>query len=168
MKNLRPLIALTVAAVALGATAAAFAATAHSSASSAVVKTKSTSLGTILVTSSGHTLYLDVGDKPPKFACNGGCIGIWPILSTSGKPKAAGSAKQSLLGTVKHGKVTQVTYSGHPLYTFASDTSSSPVSGEGVNGFFVVGPSGAKITKAPKKSTTTTSSSSTSGGGYGY
>ncbi|HEY5389043.1 MAG TPA: hypothetical protein VIJ83_00695, partial [Solirubrobacteraceae bacterium] len=72
MKNLRPLIALSVAAVALAAAAAAFGATAHSSASSAVVKTKSTSLGTILVTSSGHTLYLDVGDKPPKFACNGG------------------------------------------------------------------------------------------------
>jgi predicted lipoprotein with Yx(FWY)xxD motif len=164
MKNLRPLIALSVAAVMLAAVATAFGAAAHSS---AVVKTKSTSLGTILVTSSGHTLYLDVGDKPPKFACNGGCIGIWPILSTSGKPKASGSAKESLLGTVKHGKVTQVTYAGHPLYTFASDTSSSPTSGEGVNGFFVVSPSGSKITKAAKK-TTTSSTTTSGGGGYGY
>ncbi len=162
MKNLRPLLALSVAAVALAATATAFGATAHSSAA-AVVKTKHTSLGTILVTSSGHTLYLDVGDKPPKFACNGGCISIWPILRTSGKPKAGSGAKQSLLGPVKHGKVTHVTYAGHPLYTFASDSSSSPTSGEGVNGFYVVSPSGAKVTRA---STTTTSSSST--GGYGY
>jgi len=166
MKNLKPLIALSVAAVTFAAAATAFGAGAYSSASSTVVKTKSTSLGTILVSSSGHTLYLDVGDKPPKFACNGGCIAIWPILGSSGKPKASGSAKQSLLGTVKHGKVTQVTYAGHPLYTFASDSSSSPTSGEGVNGFYVVSPTGAKITKAAKK--TTTSSSSTSGGGYGY
>ena len=173
MKNLRPLLALPVAAVALAAmplvaTQAAFGAAAHASASSAVVKTKHTSFGTILVTSAGRTLYLDVGDKPPKFACNGGCISAWPILATSGKPKASGAAKQSLLGTVKHGKVTQVTYAGHPLYTFASDSSASPTSGEGVNGFYVLSPSGAKITRKTTTSSSSTSSSSSSGGGYGY
>jgi hypothetical protein len=88
-------------------------------------------------------------------------------LSTSGAPKAAGKAKASDLGTIKHGKATQVTYSGHPLYTFTADTKASPMSGEGVNGFDVVSPSGSKITKTTNTTTTTTTSSSSSGR-YGY
>jgi predicted lipoprotein with Yx(FWY)xxD motif len=148
MKRLQPLLALSSIAV-LGLTGAAFGQAAHTSASHTVVTTKPTSLGTILVTSSGQTLYLDVGDKPGHWACTGGCAAAWPVLSTSGAPKAAGKAKASDLGTIKHGKVTQVTYSGHPLYTFTADTKSAPTSGEGVNGFYVVSPTGSKITKAP-------------------
>ena len=88
-------------------------------------------------------------------------------MATSASPKAAGKAKASELGTIKHGKVTQVTYNGHPLYTFTADTSSTPTSGEGVNGFYVVSPSGTKITKTTKSTTTTTTSSSSTGR-YGY
>ena len=167
MKPLKLLLVISaLAALGAGATAA-FGHTAHSAGGATVVKTKSTKFGTILVTSSGKTLYMDAGDKPPHFACTAGCLQAWPPLVSSGKPKASGSAKASLLGTVKNGKFNQVTYKGHPLYTFVSDTSGNPVSGEGVNGFFVVSASGAKVTKAA--STTTTSSSSSSGsGGYGY
>jgi predicted lipoprotein with Yx(FWY)xxD motif len=170
MKPLKLLLLLgALAALAAGATAA-MAHTAHTAGGAATVKTKSTKLGTILVTSAGKTLYLDVGDKPPHFACTGGCLTAWPPLASAGKPKAAGQVKASMLGTVKNGSTTQVTYNGHPLYTFATDTSSDPTSGEGVNGFFVVSPAGAKITHAPSSSKTTTSSStsSSSGGGYGY
>ena len=167
MKRLQLLLALSSVAV-LGVATAAFGQSAHSSASHTVVTTKQTSLGTILVTSSGQTLYLDVGDKPGHWACTGMCATAWPVLSTSGAPKAAGKAKASDLGTIKHGKATQVTYAGHPLYTFTADSKGSPTSGEGVNGFYVVGPSGSKITKSTKTTTTTTSSSSSSGGGYGY
>jgi predicted lipoprotein with Yx(FWY)xxD motif len=168
MKRLQLLLALSSIAV-LGAAGAAFGQSAQSSASHTVVTTKQTSLGTILVTSSGKTLYLDIGDKPGHFACTGGCAAAWPILSTSGSPKAAGKAKASALGTIKHGKVTQVTYNGHALYTFTADTSSTPTSGEGVNGFYVVSPSGNKITKSTKTTTTTTSTTtSSSSGRYGY
>jgi predicted lipoprotein with Yx(FWY)xxD motif len=140
---------LAVGAVAMAGTA--FGQSAHSSAAT-VVSTKSTSLGTILVTGSGQTLYLDTADKPGHPACTGGCLAIWPALKASGSVKAAGSAKASLLGTTKiAGAVKQVTYKGHPLYTFASDTKSSPTSGEGVGGFYVVSPSGAEITKPAKK-----------------
>jgi predicted lipoprotein with Yx(FWY)xxD motif len=132
----------------------------------AVVTTKSSSFGTILVTRTGQTLYLDVNDKPGHFACTGGCAAAWPVLKTSGTPKAAGKVKASKLGTVKHGGATQVTYNGHPLYTFVQDSKSTPITGEGVNGFYVVSPSGSKITKTTK--TTTTSSSTSSSGGYHY
>jgi len=166
MKRLQLLLALSSIAV-LGVATQAFGQSAHSSASHTVVTTKQTSLGTILVTSSGQTLYLDVNDKSGHFACTGMCAAAWPVLSTSGKPKAAGKAKAADLGTIKHGKATQVTYNGHPLYTFTADTKASPVSGEGVNGFYVVSPSGSKITKATNTTTTTTTSSSSTGK-YGY
>ena len=162
MKHLRLLLVVSSLAVLGVATAAS------ASGTRAVVNTKSTSLGTILVNSSGQTLYLDVNDKSGHFACTGQCAAAWPVLKTSGKPKAAGKAKAANLGTVKHGNATQVTYNGHPLYTFVQDSKSTPTSGEGVNGFYVVSPSGSKITKTTKTTTTTTTTTSSSTGGYHY
>ena len=167
MKTRRLLFALTLAAAALASTGAALGHSAHASSAGAVVSTRHTSLGTILVTSSGKTLYLNTGDKPPHFACSGGCLAAWPPYKTSGAPKASGKAKAADLGTVKGpGGVTMVTYKGHPLYTFTSDSKSQPTSGEGVNSFFVVSASGSKISASTK--TTTTSSSSSTSTGYGY
>jgi predicted lipoprotein with Yx(FWY)xxD motif len=150
MKRNRIVLAV-VAVGALALSAAAFGASAHSSGAT-VVTTKKMSFGTILVTSSGQTLYLDAADKPKHPACTGGCLSVWPPLKTSGKPKATGSAKAALLGTTKiaHG-IVQVTYDDHPLYTFASDTKSNPTSGEGISDFYVVSPSGTKITSTTKK-----------------
>ena len=150
------LVAVAIAALAL--TASAFATPAHSSAAT-VVTTKNTSFGTILVTSSGQTLYLNAHDKPGHPSCTGGCLSAWPPLKASGTLKASGSAKASLLATTKiAGGAKQVTYKGHQLYTFKSDTNSSPINGEGVSGFYVVSPSGAAITKSPtaKKKPSTT------------
>jgi predicted lipoprotein with Yx(FWY)xxD motif len=161
---------LLLAAVAVGTLAlagSAFGQSAHSAAAT-VVTTKKTSLGTILVTSSGRTLYLDAADKPGHPACTGGCLSIWPPLKATGATKASGSAKAADLGTTKIADgVKQVTYKGHPLYTFASDTKSGETSGEGENGFYAVSPSGNKITK-PATTTSTTSSSSSTSGGYTY
>ncbi len=56
------------------------------------------------------------------------------------------------LGKVKGPGGEQVTYKGHPLYTFVSDSKSNPTSGEGQNGFFVVSPTGSMITKSTKAS----------------
>ena len=152
------IVLVAVAVAALAVTASAFATPAHSSAAT-VVTTKSTSFGTILVTSSGQTLYLNSHDKPGHPSCTGGCLSAWPALNASGTLKASGSAKASLLATTKiAGGAKQVTYKGHQLYTFKSDTNSSPINGEGVSGFYVVSPSGAAITKSPtaKKKPSTT------------
>jgi predicted lipoprotein with Yx(FWY)xxD motif len=140
---------------ALAAAGPALGQPAHASAVRTVVSTHHTSLGTFLVNSSGKTLYLDSADKPGHPACTGGCLTVWPPLKASGALKASGSAKAADLGTTKGpGGIKQVTYKGHPLYTFASDSTSNPTSGEGVNSFYVVSPSGSKITKS--KGTTTT------------
>ena len=165
--NTRRLILSAIAIGTLGLTGTALGQSAHVS-TPTVVKTKHTSFGAILVTSSGHTLYLDAADKPGHPACTGSCLSIWPPLKATGALKGSGGAKTSMLGTTKiAGGIKQVTYKGHPLYTFASDSKSSPTSGEGQNGFYVVSPAGVKITK-PAKTTTGTTTTSSGSGTYGY
>jgi len=119
-------------------------------ASSTVVSTAKTGLGTILVNSRGHTLYLFGKDPKGKSACSGQCATFWPPLISSGKPRAAGSAKASLIGTIKRADGRrQVTYNHHPLYTFVKDTKKGQVHGEGLSAFgskwYAVSPAGAKV-----------------------
>jgi steroid delta-isomerase-like uncharacterized protein len=57
----------------LGVAVTASGQSARPSAAHTVVTTKQTSLGTILETSSGQTLYLDVNDRAGHFACTGMC-----------------------------------------------------------------------------------------------
>jgi predicted lipoprotein with Yx(FWY)xxD motif len=128
-----------------------------------VVSTAGTSLGRILVDSRGRTLYLFEKDRNDKSACAGQCAAFWPPLIASGKPRAAGAAKASLVGsTMRADGRLQVTYNHHPLYAFVKDTKKGQTNGEGVNGFGagwdVVSPAGAKIEKP---------TSSTGGGAYG-
>ena len=49
------------------------------------------------------------------------CTTFWPLVKTSGRPRAGKGVKRSLLGTIKVGSATQVTYAGHPLYTYSGD-----------------------------------------------
>jgi len=136
--------------IALAAAMAAVVAGTSVGASRATVKTRHGKLGTFLVDGKGKTLYLFEADKTSKSTCNDACATYWPPLLTSGKPKVAGKARKSLLGTTrrKDGK-TQVTYKGHPLYSFVSDTKAGQTMGEGVDGFgaewYVLGANGKKI-----------------------
>lgn len=138
------------AALVLAAAAALVLAATGSAASRATVSTRHGKLGTFLVGTNGRTLYLFEKDKTSKSTCSGQCATFWPPLLTSGKPKAAGKAKASLLGTTKRsdGKL-QVTYKGHPVYYFVQDTKAGQTKGEGVDGFgaewYVMAPSGKKI-----------------------
>jgi predicted lipoprotein with Yx(FWY)xxD motif len=83
-----------------------------------------TSAGMILVNSKGFTLYAFTRDAKNKDACVKitNCIKAWPAVTTTGKPVAGSGVKSSLLGTIPYkGSLKQVTYAGHPLYTFAED-----------------------------------------------
>jgi predicted lipoprotein with Yx(FWY)xxD motif len=121
--------------------------------SSATVNVANTGLGKILVDSSGRTLYLWEKDSGTKSACSGGCAAAWPPLRTSGKPTAGGGAKASLLGTTPRsdGK-PQVTYDGHPLYSFQGDSKPGDTTGQGSTGFgapwYVLSATGKDITTA--------------------
>ncbi len=88
------------------------------------VELEQTGLGEILVDGSGHTLYLFTRDRHDKDSCAKvpGCLATWPALTTTRKPLAGPGVKSSLLGTIEfHGRLRQVTYAGHPLYTYAHD-----------------------------------------------
>ena len=142
------LITAALAAAVSVAVGSALAAT--SSTRAATVATRSTALGRILVDGRGHTLYLFEKDRRGHSACSGLCASYWPPLLTHGKPKAAGAAKLSLLGSIRRGNgTTQVTYAGHPLYLFAQDTRAGQTHGQGMDAFgaewYVLSSTGKKI-----------------------
>jgi predicted lipoprotein with Yx(FWY)xxD motif len=128
--------------------------TTSATASGATVGTvKDPQLGTILVDAKGRTLYLFEKDQGVKSSCYGGCASVWPPLTTSGKPQAGPGASAALLGTTSRTDgTTQVTYNGHPLYYYVSDTQPGQTSGEGLNqfgaGWDVLSPAGNKIEKS--------------------
>jgi predicted lipoprotein with Yx(FWY)xxD motif len=91
----------------------------------AKIKLANSSLGKILVNSSGRTVYMFTKDGRNKDKCQSitGCTSIWPPVTTHGKPIAGPGVNRRLLGTIKiaHG-ARQVTYAGHALYTYSADS----------------------------------------------
>jgi predicted lipoprotein with Yx(FWY)xxD motif len=88
------------------------------------VTLRHTSLGAILTTSSGFTLYEFTRDRVGEDSCARlrGCSQAWPALETSGQPTAGAGVKASLLSTIRlSGGVKQVAYAGHALYLFDED-----------------------------------------------
>ncbi len=86
--------------------------------------------GKMLATVRGRSLYFI-----PSNRCSGMCLGAWPPLLMPRHSKAIPTGI-SCLGTLAFGHRRQVTYRGHRLYTFVSDSGSSAL-GNGVSGFFV-------------------------------
>lgn len=78
--------------------------------------------GRVIADRHGEALYLFDREQRGRSECHGACARAWPPLLTKGKPVAAG-ARQDLLGTTRRadGKL-QVTYAGHPLYYYVSDS----------------------------------------------
>ena len=142
MKRLATLIAVCL--------LAAFGAQAIAAGKPVTIGTRTTALGTFLV-SGGHTLYLFEADSRNQSTCSGPCAGTWPPLLTSARPKASGAVRAGLLGTIRSGSSLQVTYAGHPLYTYSGDTRRGDVNSQNLKLFgakwFVVGTAGAAITK---------------------
>jgi len=94
-----------------------------------------TGLGTILVSSSGATLYEFTRDRGHNSCVKvSGCAEVWPALTSGGRPTAGSGVRASLLSTVKLPNGSQqVTYAGHPLYIYASEPKGT--SYVGVNAF---------------------------------
>jgi predicted lipoprotein with Yx(FWY)xxD motif len=120
--------------------------------------------GTLLVSSSGLTLYQLATEKTATIRCTGACAKVWPPLMIGGgaKPKAGPGVAQAKLGTIRRPDGgTQVTYNGKALYRFASDTKAGAVGGQNIDGFHVVALSASSASGA-KPATTPAGS-----GGYG-
>jgi predicted lipoprotein with Yx(FWY)xxD motif len=161
-------------AAATGSSAAAAGSSASAAATGTVITTHAGSGGAYLTTSTGQAVYLWVKDGKNMSACSGACASAWPPVTATGTVTAAGSAQPSELGTITRSDGTkQVTYDGHPLYTFVGDSGPDQTSGQGNDGFgakwWLVAPSGAQITAADTASASGSgsgSASSNAGGGY--
>jgi hypothetical protein len=110
-----------------------------------------------LVNSSGRTVYLFKGDSGMKSACTGACATAWPPLLAIGNPTAGSGLAASKLGTITRSDgAKQVTYNGHPLYTFIKDKKPGNVNGEGVTAFgaswFALSPDGNQISSTRGRS----------------
>jgi predicted lipoprotein with Yx(FWY)xxD motif len=172
-------LAVLIAAVALAAAACGSSSTSTSSPSgtasagstssspsslATVSVAKNTTLGQgILVGSNGRTVYMFEKDTSGKSSCSGSCTAVWPPLTTVGKPQAGSGASASLIGTtVRSDGKTQVTYNGHPLYSYVSDNAAGQVNGQGLKQFgalwYVLSPQGNAISSGATPS---------GGGGYG-
>ncbi len=102
-----------------------------------LIKVK-TSIGPVLADAKGFTLYWYAKDTRMTSNCTGGCATAWPPLI--GTPKAAmGVRLTGKLGAItRSGGLTQATYKGHPLYTYAGDTAPGQVKGNGLGGVWHV------------------------------
>src|SRR5438876_2018347 len=100
-------------------------------AGTAVVKTaKSATLGTIVVDSTGKTVYT-LTNGSQQVACSGACLQVWPAVSLpAGTTKATGTGVKNVAA-----KGTQVTINGAPVYTFSGDTAAGSTNGEGITSF---------------------------------
>lgn len=126
-------------------------------------------LGAVLVDSEGLTVYTFGKDKGNTSSCYGACAESWPPVTTSGAPTAGEGAMSSQLATTKRKDGTlQVTYAGHPLYTFVDDQNPGEANGNESDAFggewLAVDESGAMVEGQASSEAEAESSS----GGYGY
>jgi predicted lipoprotein with Yx(FWY)xxD motif len=143
-------------------TAPSASASASASAAAAAVGLKTAKVGsvTVLTDAQGLTLYSFAPDTSAKSVCNGACATSWPPV----KPATTAAVKSPFATIKRSGGATQLSFHGHPLYTFVGDKAPGQASGNGVNAF------GGLWHEAPASGSTAPAgtSSSNSGGGYQY
>jgi predicted lipoprotein with Yx(FWY)xxD motif len=170
MKRPRVIMAsagLAALAAAGGITAASASSTpAASAAGTVTVRTASATVAgkteTILVTGQGPPLYIYRPDTATTSLVSGGLARLWPPLTT---PAVAGAGVTGKVSVLKDVNGQQVTYNGHPLYTFVDDHAGQ-VTGQGVQNFFVATAGTASITMAAGSTAPTTPA--VPSGRYGY
>jgi predicted lipoprotein with Yx(FWY)xxD motif len=93
-------------------------------------------VGAILVDSKGFAVYDFHKDKGTTSSCYGACAKVWPPVLTEGAPQVGEGASASKLGTTKRKDgTTQVTYSGHPVYTYTADEKPGEANGNDFSSF---------------------------------
>lgn len=105
--------------------------------------------GTFLVDRAGMSVYLYERDEPGALACVDACVNNWPPVVADGDVSVGDGLDPELVGSVERPDGTmQLTYGGHPLYTYARDSEAGDTNGQGLGGaFFLVAPGGTSITE---------------------
>jgi predicted lipoprotein with Yx(FWY)xxD motif len=127
------------------ATDAASADTAAASGAAGIVGSAETALGSVLVDSSGMTLYMFLNDTNGESSCTGECLVNWPAVTVD-DPAAldVGDLDPALFSTVDNPEAgTMLKVGDWPLYRFAGDAAPGDVNGQAVGGvWWVVNPDG--------------------------
>jgi predicted lipoprotein with Yx(FWY)xxD motif len=91
--------------------------------------------GPILATGSGDALYDFVPDTPTHSAClNDGCVFQWPPLLATNPIRVGPGVNRSLVGTLRRPDgSTQLSYGGHPLYTYNLDVHPGDITGQAID-----------------------------------
>lgn len=116
------------------------------------------------------TLYGLSSDTATKSTCvSSTCAAIWPPLVVTAVPQFGAGVTATLFSqVVRPDGGHQLTYGGHPLYTFAHDSAPGQINGEGIKAFggtwYVISASTGKFVTAKASGASSSSSSS----GYGY
>ena len=98
---------------------------AGASGTQAKLQLRGTRMGMILVNSRGFTIYAFTRDGHNDDNCAevSGCLSVWLPVTTSGKAIGGRGVNSRLIGTITlKNRVKQVTYAGHPLYTYVADS----------------------------------------------
>ena len=94
---------------------------------------KTTTIGgtTVLTNAKGFTLYSFAPDTPATSKCYGSCAVYWPPVTGT---TAAGQGLPGRVGTIKRTDGSeQLTYNGHPLYTYIGDSAPGQARGNNLN-----------------------------------
>ena len=111
-------------------------------------------VGPILATGGGDTLYDFGPDTDTSSACvNDGCVFQWPPLTVMSPIRVGRGVDPSLVATIRRPDGSrQVTYGGHPLYTYNLDVTPGMVTGQAIDQdggpWYVINPAGHQITKS--------------------
>jgi predicted lipoprotein with Yx(FWY)xxD motif len=86
---------------------------------------------TVLTNARGFTLYSFAPDTPAASKCYGSCAVYWPPVTGTA---AANPGLPGRVGTItRTGGSRQLTYNGHPLYTYIGDTAPGQARGNNLN-----------------------------------
>ena len=125
--------ALAVAALVLLAVAEAGASYSAPAATSTGAGLKTTVIDgtTVLTNAKGFTLYSFAPDTPTVSKCYGSCAAYWPPVTGTAP---ASSGLPGTVGTItRTGGARQLTYNGHPLYTYIGDSAPGQANGNNLN-----------------------------------
>jgi predicted lipoprotein with Yx(FWY)xxD motif len=122
---------LTVVALVLFGLAVAGASSAAPATATTTLKTTTIGGTTVLTNAKGLTVYSFAPDTSTTSKCYGSCAALWPpVIGTS----AAGSGLPGKVGTIRRTDGSQqLTYNGHPLYTYVGDSAPGQANGNNLN-----------------------------------
>ena len=123
--------ALVLFGVAVAGASAPTAATGTAAGTSTGLKTTTIGGTTVLTNAKGFTLYSFAPDTPTSSKCYGSCAAYWPPVTGT---TAAGHGLPGRIGTItRTGGSHQLTYNGHPLYTYIGDTAPGQAKGNNLD-----------------------------------